>query len=228
MSRFRGRRKPLASQRLANVERWRDCHYRQPGSRRRWRQQLGDRAVDGNSFTTVRQQNGYHGGATPQEMICPLVILMDKSSTYSGLFPCEYPKPDWWSPHPLASTPVERTIRQSSSRDRSEPPTLFDDSSRTRNRCERRGRNREVGAARRRRLAGSNSLLASQAYKDQKDFVRRHAPDDDTRSSSVLWPWISSGGIMTPVAFRKVDRCSAGTTRRLDRSDAAGAECGWL
>ena len=44
-----------------------------------------------------RQHNGYHGGATPQEMVCPLVILRDKSSAYSGLFPCEYPKPEWWA-----------------------------------------------------------------------------------------------------------------------------------
>ena len=27
-----------------------------------------------------RQQNGYHGGATPQEMICPLVILIGLKS----------------------------------------------------------------------------------------------------------------------------------------------------
>jgi hypothetical protein len=53
-----------------------------------------------------RQQHGYHGGATPQEMICPLVILTDKSSAYSGLFPCTYAKPEWWSPAPVA-TPVK-------------------------------------------------------------------------------------------------------------------------
>ena len=54
-----------------------------------------------------RQQNGYHGGATPQEMVCPLVILTDKSSAYSGLFPCEYPKPEWWSSAPTATATVE-------------------------------------------------------------------------------------------------------------------------
>ena len=30
-----------------------------------------------------RQQNGYHGGATPQEMVCSLVVLTDKSSASS-------------------------------------------------------------------------------------------------------------------------------------------------
>jgi hypothetical protein len=54
-----------------------------------------------------KQQNGYHGGATPQEMVSPLVILMDKTSTYSGLYPCEYPKPEWWLAPPVASAKVE-------------------------------------------------------------------------------------------------------------------------
>ena len=39
-----------------------------------------------------RQQNGYHGGATPQEMVCPLVILTDKSSAYSGPVPLRIPE----------------------------------------------------------------------------------------------------------------------------------------
>ena len=66
-----------------------------------------------------RQQNGYHGGATPQEMVCSLVILTDKSSAYSGLFPCEYPKPDWWSPAPVASAVVQPATPTG-------PRTLFD------------------------------------------------------------------------------------------------------
>ena len=50
-----------------------------------------------------RQQNGYHGGASPQEMVCPLVILKDRSSAYSGLFDCEHPKPEWWLSAPSKS-----------------------------------------------------------------------------------------------------------------------------
>ena len=93
-----------------------------------WRVQDGEIAITGNrvreengSRTVIvpwletiyygKQQNGYHGGATPQEMVSPLVILMDKTSTYSGLFPCEYPKPEWWSAPPVASRPVEERIR---------------------------------------------------------------------------------------------------------------------
>jgi hypothetical protein len=55
-------------------------------------------------------------------------------------------------------------------------------------------------------------LLASQAYKYQKDFVKRHAPDDEIvrRSLSAL---DASGGIQTPAAFCKVTDLPAG---RLD------------
>ena len=94
----------------------------------RWRPKSQDLAEDeialtgrrvkdgagGNSITVPwservyygRQQNGYHGGATPQEMVCPLVLLKDRSSAYSGLFDCEHPKPDWWS-----SAPVRTVVR---------------------------------------------------------------------------------------------------------------------
>ena len=55
-------------------------------------------------------------------------------------------------------------------------------------------------------------FLASQAYKEQREFVKRHAPDDETirRSLIVL---DSSGGILTPVAFCKATDLPAG---RLD------------
>ena len=61
-----------------------------------------------------RQQNGYHGGATPQEMICPLIILSDTNladerKTHPGLYPCEYLRPEWWSSAPAASVVVDRT-----------------------------------------------------------------------------------------------------------------------
>ena len=81
---------------------------RPSGDRGRWRPKSQDLAEDeivvtgrrvkdgtgGNSIIVPwservyygRQQNGYHGGATPQEMVCPLVFLKDRSSAYSGLF----------------------------------------------------------------------------------------------------------------------------------------------
>jgi hypothetical protein len=46
-------------------------------------------------------------------------------------------------------------------------------------------------------------LFASTGYKDQKDFVRRHAPEDDL-VRRCLASLDSSGGIMTPAAFSNV------------------------
>jgi hypothetical protein len=55
-------------------------------------------------------------------------------------------------------------------------------------------------------------FLVSQAYKEQKEFVKRHAPDDEIiRRSLVVLD--SSGGILTPVAFCKATDLPAG---RLD------------
>ncbi len=76
----------------------------------RVREENGSRSVIVPWVETIyygKQQNGYHGGATPQEMVSPLVILMDRTSTYSGLYQCEYPKPEWWLAPPVASAVIE-------------------------------------------------------------------------------------------------------------------------
>jgi hypothetical protein len=157
-----------------------------------------------------KQQNGYHGGATPQEMICPLVILTDKTSTYSGLFPCEYPKPDWWRSAPVASIvdpePVSPVVAPLPKR----PPSLFDhvkeEEPTTKD-------ERPVTIPQIQRSATwVERLIASQAYQDQRDFVRRHAPDDDTVRRSLL-ALDASGGILTPAAFCRATDVPAG---RLD------------
>ncbi|QEL17820.1 BREX-2 system phosphatase PglZ [Limnoglobus roseus] len=147
-----------------------------------------------------RQQNGYHGGATPQEMVCPLVILMDRTSTYTGLFPCEYPKPDWWTAPPVASAVVAETpVTVPTPR---KPVGLFDDPVED-------DPNPVVAPAKNPVPppvppggVWLDRLFASAGYKDQKDFVRRHAPDDDL-VRRCLQALESSGGIMTPAAFAK-------------------------
>lgn len=155
-----------------------------------------------------RQQNGYHGGATPQEMVCSLVILTDKSSAYSGLYPCEYPKPDWWSPAPVASAVAEEPTVPTG------PRTLFDHLPVEEERREERKRPEEkkkpVEAAK--LAAWIEQLLSSQAYKTQKELVRRHAPEDQL-VRRCLAALDASGGIMTPAAFSKAASVPAG---RLD------------
>lgn len=142
-----------------------------------------------------KQQNGYHGGASPQEMVCPLVVLMDKTSSYTGLFPCEHSKPEWWSPAPVKAEKVkEEAVRVSVPR---KPTTLFDHIEDEEPRPQPKETSAPMPSA-----AWLERLLASQGYKDQKAFVRRHAPEDDLvrRCLSAL---DASGGIMTPAAYSK-------------------------
>src|SRR5690606_35626367 len=72
------------------------------------------------------QQNGYHGGATPQEMVCPVILLTDKTSAYSGLARCEYAAPEGWSAAPVASAETEDAHVTITRPPHVGPPTLFD------------------------------------------------------------------------------------------------------
>ena len=171
----------------------------------RVREENGNRSVIVPWVETIyygRQQNGYHGGATPQEMVSPLVILMDKTSTYSGLFQCEYPKPEWWLAPPVASAVVE------------EPPViivkpkmpmgLFDEQlDQEKKPVTTPIKTKPVPQPTTVPAAWLERLFVSTGYKDQKDFVRRHAPEDDL-VRRCLAALDSSGGIMTPAAFSKV------------------------
>ena len=147
-----------------------------------------------------RQQNGYHGGATPQEMICPVVILMDKTSTYSGLYPCEYPKPDWWLAKPVAAPLVdEPVITVINSRPKDLLDGLWEE--------DKAASPTPAVLTKPTKLTVASAewvsiLLNSVAYRDQKAFVRRHAPEDDV-VRRCLEALEGSGGIMTPAAFSK-------------------------
>jgi hypothetical protein len=187
----------------------------------RWRSQIGDvhdgelviagnRVKEPNGSHSVivpwvetmyygKQQNGYHGGASPQEMVSPLVILMDKTSNYSGLFPCEYPKPEWWSAPPVASLTVEEHPTPVAVFAPKRHRGLFDDQidEDTKPAVTPMPIVSQPAAVPAEWLA---CLFASAGYKDQKEFVRRHAPEDGL-VRRCLEALDSRGGIMTPAAF---------------------------
>jgi len=171
----------------------------------RVREENGRRSVIVPSVETIyygRQQNGYHGGATPQEMVCPLVILMDRTSTYSGLVQCEYPKPEWWLAPPVASAIVQEP--QFKIVKPKKPVGLFDDQMELDAKpVTRPVKSKPVPQPTAIPAAWLDRLFASTGYKDQKDFVRRHAPEDDL-VRRCLASLDSSGGIMTPAAFSNV------------------------
>jgi hypothetical protein len=169
----------------------------------------GSRVRDGREGSSVivpwteeifyeRQHNGYHGGATPQEMVCPLVILRDKSSAYSGLFPCEYPKPEWWSSAPTATMAMIEPSPMSMLP--KHPTGLFDEV--LPEESEEPAPLHTVKPVSVPSREWIKRLLSSQAYKDQKAMIRRHAPDDSL-IQSTLEALDNNGGIMTPAAFAK-------------------------
>jgi hypothetical protein len=139
-----------------------------------------------------RPQNGYHGGLAPQEMVCPLILLTNASSAYSGLYPCEYPKPDWWSPAPEPTTAVAEAPALPVAALPKQAASLFDDLPAD----EEQKSPSEAGES------WIDRLFASPAYKSQRELIRRHAPEDELvrRTLEVL---TASGGIMTPAAFCK-------------------------
>jgi hypothetical protein len=158
-----------------------------------------------------RQQNGYHGGATPQEMVAPLVILTEvdlnqKDNAYPGLYACESPKPEWWSCAPVATRPVEQEAAVVPSR--SYPPTLFDGLHDE----EKPAPEPTKPVAQPKDSGWIERLFASAAYKDQKELVRRYAPED-TLVRRCIQALDASGGMMTPAAFSKAADVPAG---RLD------------
>jgi hypothetical protein len=157
-----------------------------------------------------RQQNGYHGGVTPQEMVAPLVILTEvdlnvKNSAYAGLYACEYPKPEWWSYAPVATRPAEQEAAVIPIR--SSPPSLFDELKE-----EQPVKEPRKPVAQPKESGWIKGLFASAAYKDQKELVRRHAPEDHI-VRRCLEALEASGGMMTPAAFSKAAELAPG---RLD------------
>jgi hypothetical protein len=180
----------------------------------RVRDEAGQNAVIVPWTETVyykRQQNGYHGGATPQEMVCPLVMLTEvnltePNSAYAGLYSCGYSKPDWWSSAPTATNsaePSEAAVVPA----RPRPTTLFDELLE-----EPPVEAPKKPEAHPEETAWITRLFASAAYKAQKELVRRHAPEDDLVRRCLV-ALESSGGIMTPAAFSKAAEVPAG---RLD------------
>ena len=146
-----------------------------------------------------RKQHGYHGGATPQEMVCPLVLLTDKSSAYTGLQECAYPKPEWWAPAPTASPVLVESVIQVTVP--SGPPMLFDIHAELEEPPKPKADTSHLNVpAVSSEETWIDRLIKSQAYKDQRAKVRRHALDDGTVRSS-LQALVTNGCIMTPAAF---------------------------
>jgi PglZ domain len=144
-------------------------------------------------------RNGYHGGATPQEMLAPLVLLTPVSGqSRKGLVPCRLPTPSWWEEQAPEGTPprIERRTRQVDAMMISLPgqPDLFTQVPPP----SAEGAEEVVAAPP--AVPWPEKLLSSPAYQSQKELVQKHLPDDTTvmRCMEAL---DRHGGTLTPAAL---------------------------
>lgn len=148
-----------------------------------------------------RGRNGYHGGLSPQEMLCPLVVLCDRNLQPPGLFDYECPNPEWWSPSPVPT--VERLEVRPKVVVPKGPPLFAHLPPPLRIVPEVAPAEVPLNGASTPAVPGwIDRLLASETYRQQKALLRRHPPDDD-RVRRTLAAIAAAGGLTTPTALVK-------------------------
>jgi hypothetical protein len=109
-----------------------------------------------------QKKQGYHGGATPQEVLVPLEGLVPQHRTIAGWEALPEREPAWWSqgemPRAEVSTTPARTTR------RARQGTLF---------AEAQGLSAEES-----RIDWIEHLLSSPVFAAQRRVAGRRAPDD--------------------------------------------------
>jgi hypothetical protein len=153
-------------------------------------------------------RNGYHGGATPQEMVAPLVLLADATSRQPAPEPCEPRRLAWWE-GPDARRPAAaegRAPAPAAARRRTPAGYLFP---------------LEPGPAEAEDHVHApataspdpvtapadpswlRDLTASPAYQAQRQMVRKFAPEDAV-VVKVLAALDRQGGAITPTALARL------------------------
>ena len=135
-------------------------------------------AADGRNRYTTSKRRGYHGGATPAEMLCPLVVLCAGATSPDGWEPMPVDTPAWWDPSSAAIevAPVEAAIAEPV--DSSPQPGLFDEPT------------PEPASG---PPAWIRQLLDSPLLASQRRLASRSAADDDTLAA-VLQVLVAAGG----------------------------------
>ena len=108
-------------------------------------------------------KHGYHGGATPVEVLVPLVVLARADTIPPGWAPAARPAPDWWTgtisppPPPSPAPPAPVTAPPPAK------PTLFD----------------QPSPAPPPAIAWVDALVSSEVYASQRAAAGRQQLDDD-------------------------------------------------
>jgi hypothetical protein len=115
----------------------------------------------------AQKKQGYHGGATPQEVLVPLAVLVPQHRTIAGWEALPDRAPAWWHQGELPRADVAPTPARTTRRARPSAAmqgTLF---------AEAQGRNAEASP-----LDWVEHLLRSPVFAAQRRVAGRRAPDD--------------------------------------------------
>lgn len=182
------------------------------------RQGVGGRVVaaadDGVRYTPVAK-HGYHGGATPAEVLCPLLVLTPGDVDLPGWSPRPVDVPAWWDPSraplDLAATAAEVDGAAAASRAPASPDpqlSLLDTASEP----------SPAPAEGTTSLAWAAQLLSSPRLTDQKRLAGRARLDDDELAQLVRL-LVAAGGTASGATLQRTLELSA--TRLRGKLEAA-------
>jgi hypothetical protein len=156
-------------------------------------------------------RNGYHGGASPQEMLAPLILLADATARPPALERAEPARPAWWDgPRPRRpaaggrpDTPAPRPQPRKPSGYLFAPEPPPDDEPAAPAAPPAPGPDVIVTAPPAPAGAGwAAGLVRAPVYRAQRQSVRKFAPDDDV-VVRLLEALGAQGGSMSPAALAR-------------------------
>ena len=132
------------------------------------------------------KKNGYHGGATPQEMLIPIGILWPELQVPEGFGELPVELPAWWT-EPMVARPIPAVAEQPQRSRKAAAPTLFDQP----------GVSQVVPVT---EEPWIKALLQSEMFAVQKRLIGRVHLDDVT-VQRLIAALVSRGGTMTTAAL---------------------------
>jgi len=132
-----------------------------------------------------QKKNGYHGGATPQEMLIPIGLLWPELDLPAGFSELPPELPSWWTELTMIP-PVPVIVEQPKQPAQTAAPTLFDMS--------------KASPAPMAEEEWIEALLRSAIFAAQKQLAGR-ARIADSKIHRLLIALVSRGGVMTATAL---------------------------
>jgi hypothetical protein len=132
------------------------------------------------------KKNGYHGGATPQEMLIPIGILWPELYAPEGYSELPVEFPSWWT-EPMMTQPIPVVVEPAKPPVKTKRPTLFD--------------MHETPQAPGIDMTWIAALLQSEAFATQRTRLAGRTPIEDAKIRQLLSTLASRGGSMTIAAL---------------------------